>query len=106
MDYKKLSDMELNLLVMAYALPKKEVFPHPRNERAAAYEFYQGHFVCMMPVQRVEDSYHLIQKHRIAVIPHGKTQWMAYHESGVSVTDRKPIRAAMIVYLMLQTECS
>lgn len=31
MDYKKLSDMELNLLVTAYALPKETVIPHPRN---------------------------------------------------------------------------
>jgi len=27
---------------------------------------------------------------------------MAYHESGMSYTDRKPLRAAMIVFLMMK----
>ncbi|WP_082154814.1 phage protein NinX family protein [Yersinia massiliensis] len=103
MDYKKLSDMELNLLVTAYEFPKETVIPHPRNETAAAIEFknmpykYSSH----MPVQRPEESFHLINRYRIAIIPHGKTQWMAYHENGMSITDRKPLRAAMIIYLML-----
>lgn len=56
MDYKKLSDMELNLLVTAYALTKETVIPHPRNETAAAIEFKNMpyKYSCHMPVQRPE----------------------------------------------------
>lgn len=103
MELKKLSDLELNLLVAAYAIPKEKVIPHPRNERAAAieYKYMPGHYTVFMPVQRPEDSFHLIKQKRIAIIPQGKTRWMAYHENGMSITDGKPLRAAMIVYIML-----
>lgn len=102
MDYSKLSDQEINILTMAYAMPKTEIFPHPHNHTAAAYEYWPGEFRCLMPVQRAEDGYDIARKNRIAIIPHGKTRWMAYHENGMSYTDRKPLRAAMIVYLMMQ----
>lgn len=103
MELKKLSDLELNLLVAAYAIPKEKVIPHPRNERSAAieYKYMPGLYTVFMPVQRPEDSFHLIKQKRIAIIPQGKTRWMAYHENGMSITDGKPLRAAMIVYIML-----
>lgn len=61
MELKKLSDLELNLLVAAYAIPKEKVIPHPRNERAAAieYKYMPGLYTVFMPVQRPEDSFHL-----------------------------------------------
>ena len=104
MNYKKLSDQELNMLVAAYWCEKCEVYPHPRNFKAAATLSRFGHERPFMAVNRPEDSYYIILANRIALIPHGKTRWMAYHENGMSVTDGKPLRAAMIIYLMLCEE--
>ncbi len=103
MNYKKMSDQELNLLVAANWCKKYEVYPHPRNIKAAAISRY-GHEYAFMAVNRAEEGFVIMQANRIALIPHGKTRWMAYHENGMSVTDAKPIRAAMIVYLMLCEE--
>jgi hypothetical protein len=104
MDYKKLSDQELNMLVAAYACKGHSITPSVYNSKAAAIAGRWGHESVFMAVNRPEDSFHLITKERIAVIPHGKTQWMAYHESGISVTDRNPLKAAMIIYLMIKEE--
>lgn len=101
MDYAKLSDMEINLLVASYTHPKKEIYPHPRNSNAAAIELPFRQLKCFMPVQRSEDGYDIARINRIAIVPQGKTRWMAYHECGASHTDRKPLRAAMIVFLKL-----
>ncbi len=104
MDYKKLSDQELNMLVAAHACKGHSITPSVTNSKAAVITGRWGRGSVFMPVNRPEDSFHLIAKERIAVIPHGKTQWMAYHDSGFSVTDRKPLKAAMIVYLMLKED--
>ena len=101
MNYKKLSDMELNLLVASYACKGYQVSPGVRNEKSATITDRWGNDFVFLAVNRPEDSFHLIQKHRIAIIPHGKTRWMAYHDDGASFIDSKPLRAAMIVYLML-----
>ena len=101
MDYKKLSDQELNMLVAAHACKGYSITPSTYNSKAAAITDRWGNDFAFLAVNRPEDSFHLITKERIAVISHGKTQWMAYHESGISVTDRKPLKAAMIIYLML-----
>lgn len=100
MNYKAMGDQELNVLVAAYWCEKCEVYPHPRNFKAAAVSRF-GHESAFMAVNRAEDSFTIIQTNRIALIPHGKNRWMAYHENGMSVKDGKPLRAAMIIYLML-----
>lgn len=89
------------MLASAYWQPKYEVTPSVHNSKAACITKF-GHDYVFLPANRPEDGYYIIWKHRIALIPHGKTRWMAYHENGMNFTDRKPLRAAMIVYLMMQ----
>lgn len=109
MDYSKLSDQEINLLVAKYLGRKTE--PTLRENSQAVYERLEGgwglmHDYCNSPV----DAWPIITENRIGIIPAPDAgKWKSAHrEVGEDDTPHhftqsdKPLRAAMIVFLMMQ----
>lgn len=104
--YSKLTDGEISVLVCKALHPGRDVRPHSTNPKGAEYIRYYGnklkYELGFFPVSRVEDGFPIITRNRIAIAPAGKTTWQASHESGLKASHKNPLRAAMIVYLMLQ----
>ncbi|HBL7126148.1 TPA: hypothetical protein LSW51_000876 [Enterobacter asburiae] len=105
MDYSKLSDGEISVRLAYFLKPKYSATIHPYDQAAAQLSWNRlntvqttGYF----PLRRAEELYPAMKKHRIGLVPFGKTVWQATHESGVSSTHRNPLRAVAIVYLLLQ----
>lgn len=104
MNYNKLSDGEISLLVGKRTKPTYQVIIHPNNPKGAQLlwgvhgrQCSYGYF----PLSRPEDLFSVVRKYRIGIIPNGKTVWKAVHESGIQVNNRNPLRAAAIAFLML-----
>lgn len=105
MDYSKLSDGEISVRLAYFLKPKYSATIHPRDDTAAQLSWNwlktvqnTGYF----PLRRAEELFPVMKKHRIGLVPSGKTVWQASHESGISATHRNPLRAVAIVYLLLQ----
>lgn len=104
MNYSKLTDGEISVLVCRLENPKYEVEIHPHNPKGAQYKRSFGsigHKFGFFPVSKAEDGFQIIVRNRIAIAPASKTTWEARHESGAAARHKNPIRAAMIVYLMV-----
>lgn len=104
MSYSKMTDGEISVLVGRLENPMHEVVPHRFNPKGAKIIKRYGqmaHDFGFFPTHRSEDGFSIIIRNRIALTPSGKTSWKASHESGPSASHRNPLRAAMIVYLMI-----
>jgi len=104
MNYSKLTDGEISVLVGRLENPKREVVPHEINPKGAIIIREFGgvrHKYGFFPLNLAEDGFQIITMSRIALAPSGKTSWRATHESGATASHRNPLRAAMIVYLMI-----
>lgn len=104
MNYSKMTDGEISVLVGRLENPKHEVIPHEHNPKGATIIRRFGrvaHEFGFFPVHRAEYSFEILTRNRIALAPSGKTSWRATHESGATASHRNPLRAAMIVYLMI-----
>lgn len=104
MNYSKMTDGEISVLVGKLENPKDEVVPNRFNPKGATIIKRFGkvaHEFGFFPTHRSEDGFSIITRNRIALTPSGKTSWKASHESGFTASHRNPLRAAMIVYLMI-----
>lgn len=105
MSYSKMTDGEISVLVCKLENPKYEVEIHPHNPKGAQYtrSFGSiGHKFGFFPVSKAEDGFQIVVRNRIAIAPASKTTWEARHESGAAARHKNPLRAAMIVYLMIR----
>ncbi len=105
--YSKMTDGEISVLVCRLENPKYEAQVHQHNPKGAQYKRCFGkvcHDFGFFPVSRSEDGFQIAVRNRIAIAPASKTTWEASHESGAKARHKNPLRAAMIVYLMLNNE--
>lgn len=91
MDFSKMSDFEINKLVLDKVSNKK---PEEWLEPYALFE------PCSNPV----DAWPIITSNRIGIVPGTATdKWAAHHGNwDIAIPDVNPLRAAMIVFLMMQ----
>lgn len=104
MNYSEMSDGEISVLVGRLQKPKYEVVVNPHNPKGAQYIRMLGkyrHTFGFLPLVKAEDGFPILIKNRIAIAPASKTIWEASHESGLRARHKNPLRAAMIVYLMM-----
>lgn len=107
MSYSKMTDGEISVLVCRLENPKYEAQVHPLNPKAAQYirSFGSiGHKYTFAPCTRAEDGFQIAIRNRIAIAPASKTTWEASHESGAKARHKNPLRAAMIVYLIMNDD--
>lgn len=105
--YSKMTDGEISVLVCRLENPKYEAEVHPHNPKAAQYTRSFGsisHKFTFAPCSRSEDGFRIAVRNRIAIAPASKTTWEASHDCGVKARHKNPLRAAMIVYLMVNNE--
>ncbi|EOZ3059357.1 hypothetical protein ACVCCZ_002708 [Enterobacter hormaechei] len=105
MDYTKLSDGEISVRLAYFLKPKYSATIHPHENTGANLSwnwFNTVQSTAWFPLRRAEELYPAMKKHRIGLVPSGKTVWMASHELGFTATHRNPLRAVAIVYLLLQ----
>lgn len=103
MDYSQLSDQEINIQVARIIHPEREVIESKSRPPSAC---VIGHHpskwldYCNNPA----DAWPIIAANRIAIIPAmNADKWAANHgDWDVFSADAKPLRAAMIVFLMMQ----
>lgn len=103
-NYSKMTDGEISVLVCRLEYPKCEAVAHPLNPKGAQYTQRFGsisHKFTFAPCSRSEDGFQIAVRNRIAIAPASKTTWEARHESGAAARHKNPLRAAMIVYLMV-----
>lgn len=103
-NYSKLSNGEISVLLARLLKPKYEADIHPHDDHGAQLSwdwFGTRHTTGYFPLRRSEDIFPAMLKNRIGIAPAGKTVWKAFHESGLQVNHRNPLRAAAIVLLSL-----
>lgn len=108
MDYSKLSDKEINKQV-AFALGCKEVMPDIFMDDNRRYEFDKpkkrsGNQFYFDPCNNPADAWPIITSNRIGIVPGTATdKWAAHHgDWDIAIADVNPLRAAMIIFLMMQ----
>lgn len=105
LNYKKMTDGEISVLVCKLENPKYDAEVHPHNPKGAQYTRNFGsisHKYGFFPCSRSEEGFRIAVRNRIAMTPASKTTWEARHESGATARHKNPLRAAMIVYLMVK----
>ena len=104
MDYSKLSDFEINKRVfMSITGAKPLGYPHNADGRSVGNESngeYRWYDYCNNPA----DAWPIIFSHRIGVSPAAVgDKWAAHYCNwDIAIVDTNPLRAAMIVFLMMQ----
>lgn len=111
MDYSKLSDKEINKLV-AFALGCKEVVPDIFMDDVRRYEFDKpknksGNKFYFDPCNNPADAWPIIVDKKIGLKPVRWDEWRAEGSDSCGFVsyaraDDNPLRAAMIVFLMMQ----
>ena len=94
-DYSKMSDFEINKAVST-ALGMDVSGATEENNIMYGYV----HDICNNP----SDAWPIINRERIGVYPSEGPEFMPWiaAKNAISVTDKNPLRAAMIVYLMMK----
>jgi len=115
MDYSKMSDFEINKLVatttgakvresFAFVNTGEDISGH-YQEKVLVREITNNptHWKCYDPCNNASDAWPIIVSKRISINPVLHTKWMAedYLEE-ISHIDTNPLRAAMIVFLIMQ----
>ncbi|EPK7525621.1 phage protein NinX family protein [Klebsiella variicola] len=110
MDYSKISDKEINKRV-AFALGCKEVMPDIFMDDNRRYEFDKpknksGNRFYFDPCNNPADAFPIIEANRISLRNRYEGDWKAENEWGESRShiSRNPLRAAMVVFLMMQED--
>ncbi|WP_447879801.1 phage protein NinX family protein [Serratia fonticola] len=120
MNYSEISDFEINQRV-AVALGAKEHCRYEMGERSTVfYELngdpidvrkgFKGVMNCLFdPCNDPKSAWPIIVASRIAIVPYGENPSMAYSVKHGMISkycrqDANPLRAAMIVYLMMQEQ--
>ncbi|HHT1874489.1 TPA: phage protein NinX family protein [Enterobacter hormaechei] len=100
MDYSQLSDFEINQRV-SNAIPGRFIF-YPDYVWDSEWE------KTFDPCNKAADAWPIIQENRISVYPQADyegSEWLSScidSQLEVEVSDENPLRAAMIVFLMMQ----
>ncbi len=113
MDYSQLSDFEINLKVAHIVLGKNNYDWDPEKKGVYLAGIDGGEFLpCgyFDPCNMAADAYPIIVENRIGIIPAPENGlWKAAHRKVGSdstpyhmTQDENPLRAAMIVFLMMQ----
>lgn len=109
MKYEGMSDYQISKLIAEYIYPKKiKLVKATKNNVVDVWlpngglGFYKHEYVdyCNNPA----DMWPIIERERITVTPYeDKTQgWFATTDTSFFVDDKKPLRAAAIVFLMMK----
>lgn len=100
-----MSDGEISVRLAQLLKPKfgAIISPHDKSGAQLSWKLFNtmqttGYF----PLSHAEHLFPAMKKYRIGLTPSGKTVWLASHESGISATHRNPLRAVVVVFLMLQ----
>ncbi len=104
MNYSKMSNGEISVLLARQLKQKYDACIHPHDANGAELSwawFGTRQSTGYFPLRRSEDLFPVMLKNRIGIAPEGKTVWKAFHDSGLQVNHRNPLRAAAIVFLML-----
>lgn len=122
MDYSQLSDFEINKRIaialnidMHFFIPESEnsfdleilpseMGPIWQTSADMVLQYSPSNGNCFNPCNNPADAWPIITANRIAIIPAmNADKWAANHgDWDVFSTDAKPLRAAMIVFLMMQ----
>ena len=103
MDYSKLSEQEINMAIAGIIFPDRPVIESKSSPPCAC---VTGHY----PSQWVDycnnpaDAWPIIMANRIALYPASAgDKWAAHYSNwDIAHADKNPLRAAMIVFLMMQ----
>ena len=106
-DYSKMSDFEVNKAVAINVGGYQGHVEHMKHgvkesDRDSHGMFYFERDYCNNP----SDAWPIINRERIGVYPSEGPEFMPWiaAKNAISVTDKNPLRAAMIVYLMMKDE--
>ena len=107
-DYIKMSDFELNSAVAQLSLwKKKDCEEIHEDEKRGVVSWADGaNWHVFDPCNNPSDAWPIINIERIGVYPSEGPDFMPWiaAKNAFSVTDKNPLRAAMIVYLMMKDE--
>ena len=107
-DYSKMSDVELNKLITGFQF---DCYDWPQNINGDFHHCgFDGEAYFVIGVKdycnNPSDAWPIINIERIGVYPSEGPDFMPWiaAKNAFSVTDKNPLRAAMIVYLMMKDE--
>lgn len=101
-DYSKMSNFEINLLVARIILKGNIISERERTLTSSVfYENHQG-IKTFDPCNNPADAWPIILESKLSLLPLTFGHWSAEHFDGLKAKDKNPLRAAMIVFLMMQ----
>ncbi|EPB4096290.1 TPA: DUF2591 domain-containing protein [Klebsiella pneumoniae] len=103
MDYSKLSDFEINLRVAEIVVDYDCISRLPYTDMAVHWGDGANWHV-FNPCNYPADAWPIITSNRIGIVPSTATdKWAAHHgDWDIAIADVNPLRAAMIIFLMMQ----
>lgn len=103
MDYSKLSDFEINLRVAEIVVDYDCMSRLPYTDMAVHWGDGANWHV-FNPCNNPADAWPIITSNRIGIVPGTATdKWAAHHgDWDIAIADVNPLRAAMIIFLMMQ----
>lgn len=103
MDYSKLSDFEINLRVAEIVVDYDCISRLPYTDMAVHWGDGANWHV-FNPCNNPADAWPIITSNRIGIVPGTATdKWAAHHgDWDIAIADVNPLRAAMIIFLMMQ----
>lgn len=110
MNYAEMSDFEINLAVAKLDdLISKILVPFQENDNPSIQCIKLGAWYWFNPCNSWADAGPIIQENYLSIecddmfdVPMSSSYWKAYNPDGAHYTDVNPLRAAMIVFLMMQ----
>lgn len=103
MDYSKLSDFDINLRVAEIVVDYDCISRLPYTDMAVHWGDGANWYV-FNPCNNPADAWPIITSNRIGIVPGTATdKWAAHHgDWDIAIADVNPLRAAMIIFLMMQ----
>lgn len=103
MDYSKLSDFEINLRVAEIVVDYDCISRLPYTDMAVHWGDGANWHV-FNPCNNPADAWTIITSNRIGIVSGTATdKWAAHHgDWDIAIADVNPLRAAMIIFLMMQ----
>jgi len=108
-DYSKMSDFEINKELIALECNDGKVLDYLAFADGATVGLYHkssDYYDWLNYCNNPSDAWPIINRERIGVYPSEGPEFMPWiaAKNAISVTDKNPLRAAMIVYLMMKDE--
>lgn len=104
MDYSKLSNGEISVLLGKALKPKYEVEISEFDSNGAQLVwnwFGKKQTIGYFPLRSAEQLFPVLRKNKIGIAPEGKTTWRAFSSCGIEKVDKNPLKAIAIVFLMM-----